>query len=449
MKRLIPTLLLPLLLIQAPSFAQSASSTSTNTRPPSQLSNSAPEPTLIAQKGTEQLRLQLVNCQGWLDCAIARLLLPASATINQRELQFDNPTQSPVTVLNTAVVVQGDLTGYQLTNGALALPQTIPPLPANQIVSIPLTINRTQMPPDHYGGNISLALRGRGDRLTVPVNLSVRTGPSFPLLVLFFGIILGRLLKYMQERGEPQANALREVYRLRNDIETSGLEDQNKQLLLGMVPEVEKMVDRQQLDGVLLQIQSIRGRLEILKKLQLLENQINEQADKLPTDADSFTTPIRKVRRLIAEKQDDEAKALLETIAAELDQYELRSAGDTRLESFKRSIQQTVTATTQINQPTTIQTYPIEQPAKFRQLLILLSGITDRVRAEATYWVVRPLLSLTLLIGLSGVGINSLYIENGTSFGARPFSDYLGLILWGLSADVASRSLSSLQGSKE
>jgi hypothetical protein len=51
-----------------------------------------------------------------------------------------------------------------------------------------------------------------------------------------------------------------------------------------------------------------------------------------------------------------------------------------------------------------------------------------------------------LLGGLSAMGLGSLYVEKGGTFGARPFSDYLGLILWGLSADVASRSLSNLSG---
>jgi hypothetical protein len=68
------------------------------------------------------------------------------------------------------------------------------------------------------------------------------------------------------------------------------------------------------------------------------------------------------------------------------------------------------------------------------------------VRAEATLWVVRPLLSLALLFGLSVVGIRALYVEKGATFGADPFADYLGLVLWGLSADVASRSLSNLPG---
>ena len=450
MKRWIPALLLPLALLQTPAFAQTESPAEANEQPRSQAITPVTEPKLLPLKGTDQIRLQLVNCGWWLDCAVARLLLPANATIGQRELQFDNSARSSVDVLNAAVVVQGDFTGYQLTNQAISLPQTIQSLPANQIVSVPLTLNRSQMPPDLYGGNIYLTLQNRSDRLVLPINLSVRNGPLLPLIVLFFGVILGRLFKYMQERGEPQAKSLGEVYRLRGDIERSGLEEQNKQLLFAMVSDVETMVAREQLECVPIQIQAIRDRLDILTNLQLLESQLNEKAEKLPADADEFTTPIRRVRRLIAEKKDTEAKTLLEEISANLDKHNsTRGAGDASLEPYKRSIQEAVTATDRINQPGAIQIRPVGQAAKFQRVLITLSGVSERVRAEATFWVVRPLLSLILLVGLSAVGMGSLYVENGTTFGARPFSDYLGLILWGLSADVASRSLSSLQGSKE
>lgn len=261
MKRWIPALLLPFVLLQTPAFAQTESPAEANEQPRSQPITITPvtEPKLLPLKGTDQIRLQLVNCGWWLDCAVARLLLPANATIGQRELQFDNSARSSIDVLNAAVVVQGDFTGYQLTNQAISLPQTIQPLAANQIVSIPLTLNRSQMPPDLYGGNIYLTLQNRSDRLILPINLSVRNGPLLPLIVLFFGVILGRLFKYMQDRGEPQAKSLGEVYRLRNDIESSGLEEQNKKLLMAMVAEVETMVAREQLDVVPTQIQAIRS----------------------------------------------------------------------------------------------------------------------------------------------------------------------------------------------
>jgi hypothetical protein len=449
MKRWIPALFLPLVLAQAPALAQ--------TEPPElielpqpQVTIPATEPTLVPLKGTDQVRLQLVNCRWWLDCAIARLLLPASATINQRQLQFDNSTQAPIQVLNAAVVAQGDFTGYQLNNSAIALPQEIQPLAANQIVSIPINLDRSQMPPDQYSGAIYLTLQNRGDRLALPLNVSVRSGALLPLIVLFFGIILGRLFKYMQERGEPQAKTLEEVYRLQGDIAAVNLDEPEKQMLSSMVGEVRTLVAREQLDGAATQIQAIRDRLATLVKLKVLEDQLNEQntAIAFPDDVDKYTIRISKVRRLVAQREDAKAKELLTKISTDLDSVGARAAGDATVTATKRSLEEAVSAIDQINQPSALKTRSVQR-GKLQQLLVNLSGVSDQVRAEATFWVVRPLLSLVLLVGLSAVGIGSLYVENGTTFGARPFADYLGLILWGLSADVASRSLSSLQGGKE
>ncbi len=465
MKQWLPAILLPLMLLQAPVLAQTESpqqKPATEVKP--QITKPDVKPTLTPLKGTEQIRLQLVNCGGWLDCALAQLLLPASAYIDQRELRFDNSTQVPVNILNTAVVVEGDFTGYQLNNQAISLAQIIKPLPANQIISIPLTLNRSAIPPDQYSGAVYLTLQNRSDsvreasrrealllsadRLSLPINLSARSGPLLPLIVLLFGVILGRLFKYMQERGEPQAKALEEVYRLQADIAGAKLEDRDKQLLAGMVNEVRTLVSRERLDAVPPQVQTIRDRLETLVKLEALEDQFNQQATTFPTDVDEYTLKIRKARLYIAQREDAKAKELLEKISSDLDNVGSRSLIGSGVEAYKKSLEEAVTATARINQPTGEKATP-NQLGKLQQLLVNLSGVSDQVRAEATFWVVRPLLSLILLVGLSAAGISSLYIENGTTFGARPFADYLGLILWGLSADVASRSLSNLPGSKQ
>jgi hypothetical protein len=262
-KQWVPAILLPLVLLQTPVFAQTESPSEVNQ--PTTATEVVP-PTLVPLKGTEQIHLQLVNCGWWLDCALARLLLPASAFINQRELQFDNSTQVPVKILNTATIVEGDLTGYQLNNQAISLPQELKSLPANQIVSIPLTLNRAVMPPDRYSGAIYLTLKERSDRLWLPVNLSARSSPLLPLIVLFFGVILGRLFKSMQERGEPQAKALEEVYRLQADIAGAKLEERDKQLLAEMVKEVQTLVFREKLDVVPAQVQTLRERTNSLVK---------------------------------------------------------------------------------------------------------------------------------------------------------------------------------------
>jgi hypothetical protein len=65
-------------------------------------------------------------------------------------------------------------------------------------------------------------------------------------------------------------------------------------------------------------------------------------------------------------------------------------------------------------------------------------------RAEVTLWLVRPLFYLLLIGALCALGMQQLYLKNAT-FGSDPFSDYFGILIWAMSSDVASRSLSSLK----
>lgn len=458
MKKWIPTLFLPLVLWQSPVLAQTEPQPDINRQPPAEvlpIQPSARTP-LIPMRGTEQIRLQLVNCGWWLDCGLAQLLLPASATINQRQLQFDNSTTAPVNVLNTAVILDGDLTGYQLTEKAIAVPQGAQSLPANQISRLPLTLNRAAMPPDQYTGAVHLTLNG-GNRLSFPINLNVRTGPFLPLAVLFFGVILGRLFKYMEERGEPQAKVKGEIYRLQDNIRRAKLDKREEDSLLGMTNEVQTLVNREQLEAASPQLQTIRDRLDILVKLEALENEFEQQETVDKNVKDKTKNKIHKVRRLITQgqsEQDAEAKQLLVEIGSDLEEFSRSGARggpseDPAIANSRGKLEKVVDAANQMGQPTAVPKAEPERLDQFLRFLITLSGVTEQVRAEATFWVVRPLLALILLVGLSAVGMGSLYVERGTTFGARPFADYLGLILWGLSADVASRSLSSLQGSKD
>lgn len=56
------------------------------------------------------------------------------------------------------------------------------------------------------------------------------------------------------------------------------------------------------------------------------------------------------------------------------------------------------------------------------------------------------LIGLATWIGLLLVGYQTLYVQQGTAFGSNGIFDYVALILWGLSADVASRTLGNLTG---
>lgn len=64
--------------------------------------------------------------------------------------------------------------------------------------------------------------------------------------------------------------------------------------------------------------------------------------------------------------------------------------------------------------------------------------------AEVKYAYAKPFLYLLLFVGLLIVGLYTLYTKNPT-FGADIVFDYFSLLTWGLSADVAQRTLQNLK----
>jgi hypothetical protein len=421
--------------------------------PPAQTVTSN-QPPIIPLEGTDQIQLRLVNCSWGIDCLLSRLFLPASSRLNQLNLEFDNPASTPVQILSTAVSVRGELTLYPLPNHALAIPQEVVApqgaitLPAQQITTIPLTINRSAMPPERYIGKIYLIQANQSNRLVLPVNISVRCGPLLPLLALLLGVGLGRLFKYMQEQGGPQSLARKKVYQLEADIREAHPGD--RKILLPMVRNTRKLVYRQQLEAADTQVTLIESRLGVLNQLRSIENGLyDKQKQDEPIEEETFQQ-IQTARDLIARGQDDMATTAVGEILQSLSATRRGGVADDS-ESMAATLHKVAVNLDKSARNAIAEaekTEPLTRIEQLQQFLVLLSGLSDQARAEATFWFVRPLLYLVLLTGLTLAGLNTLYIEKGETFGARPMSDYLALLLWGLSADVASRSLSSLQGQK-
>ena len=110
--------------------------------------------------------------------------------------------------------------------------------------------------------------------------------------------------------------------------------------------------------------------------------------------------------------------------------------------NIERAKENAKTAATAANRTASIAP-PAKPHSRGRQFLAQLSGISDDLRTEASLWLLRPLLWLVLLLGLIALGMKSLYVDNSI-FGASSF-DYISLVFWGLSSDVASRTLGSLK----
>jgi hypothetical protein len=64
------------------------------------------------------------------------------------------------------------------------------------------------------------------------------------------------------------------------------------------------------------------------------------------------------------------------------------------------------------------------------------------------FWFFRPVLSVLLFVLLILLGLQTLYVNSGTTFSTGGLYDYLGLLLWGITADVAQCTLLNLPAAR-
>lgn len=406
-------------------------------------------PNLKILRGNEQVQLQLTQCSWWLDCGLAHLLFPKSAFLQNWDLTFDNTEDASATVTGAEVLLKGEQTGYQLNSNQIKVPNIPQTLKADQIVKLPLSWDSKKIPSDRYTGAAYISLEDAKERLIIPINLTMRIAPLLPLFVLILGIVCGRLIKYMQEKGIPQAETLGKVKELEKQVTQADQEDQKT--LTPMLSKAEKLVQQMKLEAATTEVDKIDARFECLQQLRNIEQKLEPlKPDIEPKEYSKIIQKINNIRMQIGLSQDEQVKVLLEELQQDIGKLKISSMmGDKttfNLSEVAKGVKDAAVAVGAAVQSNVKE--PVDKWVQWLQKsLIFLSG--SKFRTQATYWFARPLFSLILLLGLSVVGLRSLYVQKGTTFGADPFSDYLGLLVWGLSADVASRSLSNLTGEEE
>lgn len=391
-------------------------------------------PSLSLLTENDRLQANLVNCNY---CPLARLILSSAALKDQTQLHFLKPAGVPLAISNVAVVVKGDQNRFQLTDQQLKVPLAQSQA-ADKHLTVPVTIARDQLPADHYTGSIYLTVPGQSNDLKVPVDFNVRSAPVWPLIVLLIGIVLGRLFKFMQDKGNAIADALESInlleFRLRN------VDREDAEIIRPMLGDARDLVHQDKVTDAVAAVNAISSRISALNELRQIQARLagkegNEEVAAILRD-------IRKAREHIALKQDEAAKELIKKIKDALVAL-TSTAGlsDTDAFDLDDAVARADSASAAVAGLGTVSRTTADS---LRNGLVTLSGLSNRFRNEATLFLVRPILWLALLLGLLALGLKTLYVDNPI-FGSSPFTDFLGLVFWGLSTDVASRTLSGLK----
>ena len=390
-------------------------------------------PSLALLAENDRLQANLVNCK--YDCPLAKLLLTGAAFQYKTELNFEKPVGAPLNISNVTIAVKGDQTKFQVDDKQLSL------APAQsdgsrKYLTLPVTISKDQLPADHYSGNMYLTIDGQTNALKVPVDFNVRSAPLLPIIILLAGILLGRLFKFMQDKGNAIADALETINRLEFRLRNVNPED--AAIIAPMLNDARDLVDQDKVTEAVAAANAASARLATLNELRRIQDSLKGQEEKPAVKA--ILDDIGKARAQIRFQQDDKAKELLKKIKDALVELETNPGTvDTAAVDLRTAIAMVDSASTNIDVIGNARDIATD---RFRSPFVLISGLSNQFRNEATLFV-RPLLWLALLIGLLAVGLKALYIDNPT-FGASPFTDFFGLVFWGLSTDVASRTLSGL-----
>ena len=411
--------------------------------------------TLTALANADRLKTNLVNCDP--PCWLATWLLPGS-TQKDYEIKFEKPIGASQPVLEITTDVKGEQNGFQWKSTHFGFGQPIdaassaPPSngqagstnnPADKrFLVFPVTLSHADLPADHYTGSIYLSLDADTPVIKLPVDVNVRVAPLWPLLFLFIGILLGKLIKYMQEKGGPKADAL--VVFNRVEARYRKLVPADQKLIESQLDNARRLINEDSPAEAVTLSKSIDARITALESLREIEARLagKEQHPKVK----EVLGQLNEAREFIRGGQDSEMNVLMNDIRKTLVSLSTTLMGDENVPdpAVKEAAEAAKNAT--IAGPVTAGTItPAKIPLHKRvtRFLADFSGVVDDLEPETARWVLQPLLWLVLVLGLVALGLKSLYIDNPT-FGANA-ADYVSLIFWGMSSDVASRALGSLK----
>jgi hypothetical protein len=394
------------------------------------------KPQLEATTG-QSLKLQATRCSWFLSCWLADVL-----PLNQQpttSIHIRNKGRGDVTIQDARIIAPGSV------NGAPIAPTNLDAkvLPAGQTTELTLRVDPLKLAPDRYVGTAIIGIKDQADSITIPVDVAVRGGPTVVILLLLAGILLGRAALFMQDRGNRQASQLSLLHALRREFDE--LESEDQALIRSRIQAAANDVYSFELDKAGPELTQLRTSVATLKAARQVEHQLQALPDETPWKSDALTK-LKAVRSQIADGQDDAALQTLKALQKMMETQKAESERPFLLEEALAGVQfMTVAAdrTTAIRRVRVVA--GVHPGVVLRRLVLRLGGVAPEIAAEVRFWFVRPAVAIALLVILVGVGYTAVYVTSPT-FGSHGFADYFSLLLWGLSADVARRTLLNVSG---
>jgi hypothetical protein len=366
------------------------------------------------------------SCDLAASCWLGEILTGESRT---KSVGVDNQTQASVTVRQTSLELRGDITGSILTGSDLALEPRSLTLDPNKMGTIEARILERALKPDKYQGPLRVTVVDLEKPAATTITMTVRHGPLMALVLLIIGIFVGRLSQVVNSAQFQAQERRLEVLRVLQEAAGSIRRSDSRFLL------------RREIDDINLKMRLSQSSSEVddaLKKLSM-KIELLAQVDALQGEAEKLAEPN------VGQKAQQLERAAVKAVSVgKLEEAQNFIKEIEGLVSEAAAGSEYFFATPIPVLPLMLQATPVAVPRKgLEQLLLVLSGVQPVDASFAIWRIVKPALYLILLISLVLIGLYTLYVKNST-FGSDLLFDYVGVFIWGVSADIAQRTLQNL-----
>lgn len=368
--------------------------------------------------------IKAVDIETWPGEWLANVLLSSSERELSEVVEVPNSGGLTTATAQPELVLVGTASGQRLKPDAYTLSIETPQSKnaRGQILSLPITLIRDKVPPDQYSGSLFFTVNGIDAPQSVPVTLSVRTEPFLPLLIILAGILLGRLIRFAEGDGARQSGLLGRLDRVERTVDPNDLI-----YILDALRAARSDVYDMQFTIAEPKVSALEERAGVLLDLDFLDNNLAPN--------DPILAEVGKARRAVQLGDNAAAKVLVDQIRTAI-----LAAPQTEAATTKAA----TSVPTRMDEMIRHTDGRIQTSERIRNVFSGLFGLALEARAESYRWLLRPLFFLLLIALLVYAGMEALYVSN-LSFGAGRLRDYVGLLMWGTSADIASKTLSSVR----
>ncbi|MDX2246250.1 MAG: hypothetical protein SF052_05720 [Bacteroidia bacterium] len=383
-------------------------------------------------------------------------ILPPKINNQTISVRIENTGQSPMEMERFSLTLKGKETGESLTEADFTWKNEDKIIPPGGIGVAQFEVNNTkQLRPDEYTGRVRIHYKDYPDTSTVSMTVFSRIGVFGALIALVLGIIVGRLMKSVDQAG-PQLELMDKYIPLRTKADRFSDEISRKHILgeLDSVEaEINKVKDEEGKAAVLELLAPTEKKVSQIQQLERLHLRVGEQIKNKNISSSlsgDLGTSLQLVRDNILNGNDEEVQQGLARvqgiIASDSEASKSRSIGGVDIPGADQMIQVDIdrigTTMGTSDTPGTPQAKTFWQKLEsiWLRFISFFSGVNASARVRYAYF--RPLVALATFIVVLLLGFQQIYIDGGDTFGSEGLYDYLKLFLWGVISDVFSRTLS-------